>query len=46
MIRTMIGWRIENHCNMVVMNLDLAKEKIRRASVRVTHFHFEVDVWI
>ena len=46
MIRTMIGWRAENQCNMVVMNLDLAKERIRRACVRAAQFHFEVDVWI
>ena len=46
MIRTMIGWRVENHCNMFVMNRDQAKERVRRASVRAAHFHCEVDVWI
>ena len=37
---------LKNHCKMVVVNLELAKERNRRASVRAAHFHFEVDVWI
>ena len=45
MIRTIIGWRVENNCNMVVMNRGLAKERVR-TSVRAAHFHCEVDVWI